>query len=204
MEREKRMKSRYDYLTFFLVPAATLLLAFCGDLTKMNFSLLGGLETGEGALGGRTARRLLLLLWGSFFCLYCLQYLRYLFVLGAYEGKMGRWLLRLSAAFLLTALAIPYTPWQSRTGAALHVCLAFLSPFLLGASVLCFLAGLDRDGRKLQKKRNLAGAWTVLGGIAAAALWLLWYSGFITSLLEVFLVLSLCGYLRYLERLLRR
>lgn len=183
----RRFKGKYDICTFYLVPGGTLLFASLGSWTDTNFSVLGSLA----------ANRLFLGLWGAGIVLYYVLYVRYLFCIGRYRRPCGNSLVSLSAAFLLTAVMIPYLPEKYPLGATLHVLLAFFSPILLTVGIIGFLRFLSSRNRQRFRR-----AWVILWALAGCALVFLLHAGFITSFLEVFVVLSLCGFLRYMERLL--
>ena len=118
-----RFKGKYDLFTIYLVPGATVLLASLDSWTDTNLSVLGNLS----------GHKLLFAVWGIFTGIYYCIYVRYLFNIGRYRNIAGKSLVYTAAAFLLTAVMIPYTPEQYPLKAHLHVLLAFLSPILLAA-----------------------------------------------------------------------
>lgn len=184
-----RFKGKYDLFTIYLVPGATVLLASLDSWTDTNLSVLGSLS----------GNKLLFAVWGILTGLYYCIYVRYLFYIGRYRNRAGRVLVYTAAAFLLTAVMIPYTPEQYPLKAQLHVLLAFLSPVLLSLGIITFLRFLScRDRHRFKQ------AWNIMWLLASCSLILLLRAGFITTVLEVFLVVGLCGYLRYMERLLVR
>ena len=182
-----RFKGKYDLFTIYLVPGATVLLASLDSWTDTNLSVLGNLS----------GHKLLFSVWGIFTGIYYCIYLRYLFHIGRYRNMAGKSLVYTAAAFLLTAVMIPYMPEQYPMKAHLHVLLAFLSPVLLTFGIVNFLRFLSSRDRPRYKR-----AWNIMWLIGGFALVLLLRAGFITSILEVFVVIGLCGYLRYMERLL--
>ena len=182
-----RFKGKYDLFTIYLVPGATVLLASLDSWTDTNLSVLGNLS----------GHKLLFAVWGIFTGIYYCIYVRYLFNIGRYRNIAGKSLVSTAAAFLLTAVMIPYTPEQYPLKAHLHVLLAFLSPILLALGIVGFLRFLSSRDRPRYRQ-----AWNIMWLMAACACLLLLRAGFITSILEVFLVIGLCGYLRYMERLL--
>ena len=70
---------------------------------------------------------------------------------------------------------------------------------LLAAALVAFLRDLSVKNRRLFRE-----AWGAMWGIAALSLVLLFAAGFITSFLELFLVIGTCGFLRHVERILLR
>jgi len=183
----RHFRGKYDLFTIYLVPGLTILLASLGNWFDTNLSVLGN-------TGGR---RGLLILWGWITGLYYYRYMLYLFQLGRYRGAAGRWLLAAAGAFIMIAVVIPYLPEQEPELAALHVVLAFFSPLLLAAALVAFLRDLSMKNRRLFRE-----TWGAMWGIAALALVLLLAAGFITSFLELFLVIGTCGFLRHVERML--
>lgn len=73
--------------------------------------------------------------------------------------------------------------------------LSFLAPVSLGLAQLRFLAVLRRERGKL-----FGASWCILGTLAAGAVFLLFRIGIVSSLLEVFITLGVCLYLRVLGR----
>lgn len=183
----RRFKGKYDFFTIFLIPGATVLFASLDSWTGTNLSVLG--STGR--------NKLLFALWGFLTGIYYCIYILYLFHIGRYRNLAGKGLVFTAAAFLLTAVMIPYTPKEYPLKAQLHVLLAFLSPILLTLGIVSFLRFLSSRDRP-----RFLRAWNIMWLFAACSLALLFKAGFITSFLEVFLVAGLCGYLRYLEWLL--
>lgn len=185
----RHFRGKYDLFTIYLVPGLTIFLASLGNWFDTNLSVLGN-------TGGR---RGLLMLWGWITGIYYYRYMLYLFQLGRYRGAVGRWLLAAAGIFIMTAVVIPYLPEQEPGEAALHVILAFFSPILLAAALVAFLRDLSVKNRRLFRE-----AWRAMWGIAALSLVLLFAAGFITSFLELFLVIGTCGFLRHVERILLR
>lgn len=182
-----RFKGKYDLFTIYLVPGTTVLLASLDSWTDTNLSVLGN----------RSGNKLMFAMWGFITGIYYCIYIQYLFRIGRYRNMYGKSLVYTAAAFLLTAVMIPYMPEQYPLKAHLHVLLAFFSPILLALGIVSFLRFLSSKDRLRFKH-----AWKIIWLMAAGALVMLLMAGFITSVLEVFLVVGLCGYLRYMEHLL--
>ena len=153
-----RFKGKYDLFTIYLVPGATVLLASLGSWTDTNLSVLGNLS----------GHKLLFAVWGIFTGIYYCIYVRYLFNIGRYRNTAGKSLVYTAAAFLLTAVMIPYTPEQYPLKAHLHVLLAFLSPILLTLGIVSFLRFLSSRDRPRYRQ-----AWNVMWLMAACACMLL-------------------------------
>ena len=128
-----RFKGKYDLFTIYLVPGATVLLASLDSWTATNLSVLGN----------TSGNKLLFALWGFITGIYYCIYILYLFHIGRYRNMAGKCFVYTAAAFLLTAVMIPYTPQQYPIKAHLHVLLAFLSPILLTLGIVCFLRFLS-------------------------------------------------------------
>lgn len=178
---------KYDIFTFAFIPITTLLLASLGGWRETNLSVLGN----------QTGRQLVFALWGLSAGLYYSAYLHHLFALASYKKRGGRRLTALAAVFLLLAVTTPYLPAQYPLRSRIHVLLAFFSPVLLLLGLIAFLRFLTpRNPGKCRP------AWYILLLMGIISCFFLLKEGFITSGLEVFLILSLCGYLRYIEGLL--
>lgn len=184
----QHFKGKYDLFTFYLVPGLTVMLASVDSWFNTNLSVLGN-------AGGH---RLALTGWGFVTGAYYCRYTFYLFRLGRYKSPAGRALVLGAGIFLMTSVMIPYTPELYPVRAAFHVFLAFFSPILLTAALVGFLHYISVSNR-----RRYRSAWRTMWFLMLAALVLLILAGFINSFLEVFVVVGLCGFLRYVERLLR-
>lgn len=182
-----RFKGKYDIFTIYIVPGATVLLASLDSWTDTNLSVLGN----------SSGHKLIFAAWGFITGIYYCIYILHLFHIGRYRNMAGKSLVYTAAAFLLTAVIIPYTPEKYPLKAHLHVLLAFLSPILLTLGIVSFLRFLSSRDRPRFKR-----AWNIMWILAGCSFTLLLRAGFITSFLEVFVVVGLCGYLRYMERLL--
>ncbi len=186
-QRKERFRGKYDIFTLYLIPGATLLLASLGSWTGTNLSEVGSFSDS----------RLVFSLWGFFLSGYFGLYAAHLFRIGSYRRVWGRGFVRLAVLFLVLAVFIPYMPKTHPAGAALHVLFAFFSPILFAAGLACFLRFVSARDRMRFKK-----AWLLFWVVLALSLLLLFLAGFITTFLEVFLVLSIGAYMRYVERLL--
>ncbi len=184
----QHFKGKYDLFTFYLVPGLTVMLASVDSWFETNLSVLGN-------AGGH---RLALTSWGFVTGAYYCRYTFYLFRLGRYRNLAGKALVLGAGIFLMTSVMIPYTPELYPVKAALHVFLAFFSPILLAAALVGFLHFLS-----VKNRRHFRSAWRAMWSLVLAAVVLLILAGFITSFLELFVVVGLCGFLRYVERLLR-
>lgn len=184
-----RLKGQYDFFTICFIPGITLLLASRDSWIETNLSVLGNAAGHKG----------MFTLWGFAVGIYYSMYSLYLFRLGGYRNKVVKYMVYTSAAFLLTAVMIPYMPEQYPFKSQLHVMLAFFAPVLLVCSIIFFLKFLSRKDRPRFRR-----AWRIMWLLTSCACLLFLRSGFITSLLELFTVVGLCGYLRYMECLLVR
>lgn len=185
--RKRRFKGKYDLFTIYLVPGATILLASLDSWTGTNLSVLGSVRE----------NKLLFAIWGFMTGIYYCMYILYLFNIGRYRNPAGRSLVYTAAVFLFMAVIIPYMPEKYPLNSFLHVLLAFFSPIFLTLGIIGFLRFLSSRNRPRYRK-----AWNIMWILSATAVLFLIEAGFITSFLEVFLVIGLCGYLRYMERLL--
>ena len=192
MKQEKKrrpFRGKYDGFTLFLVPGLTLCLASLESWFGTNLSVVcssGGLRLGFA-------------LWGILAGVYYMRYTFYLFRLGNYRQGAGKGLLLIAGGFLIAAVLIPYEPDLNPGTAFLHVALAFLAPVLLAGALTLFLRFISCRSRKQFRR-----AWQLMWYLEGGALSVFLMAGFINSFLELYVVTGLCGYLRYLERLLRR
>ncbi|MCC8027950.1 MAG: hypothetical protein LIP16_21910 [Clostridium sp.] len=184
-----RFKGRYDFFTIYFIPGTTVLLASRDSWTDTNLSVLGN----------AAGHKFLFALWGFTVGIYYCAYILYLFNIGRYRNKAVKTIIYTAAGFLLTAVMLPYMPEKYPFKSQLHVMLAFFSPILLVSGIVGFLRFLSNKDRPRFRR-----AWGIMWLLAAGACLFFVRAGFITSLLELFTVIGLCAYLRYMERLLVR
>lgn len=187
-DERKKFIGKYDLWTFFLVPGLTVCLASLESWFGTNLSAVcnsGGL-------------RFCFAVWGVLTGIYYIKYAFYLFHLGDYRRLWGKSLVLGAGGFLIAAVFIPYEPELKPGAAFLHVALAFLSPILFVCALTVFLTYISRRSPK-----EFIRAWQLMWYLEGVALIVFLLSGFISSFLELFVVTGLCGYLRYLEQLLR-
>lgn len=184
---DKIHPGKWDFFTFILVPGTTLRLASREGLLDSNLSVIGNQPDAALWFWG----------WGIFVGGYSFFYIKYLFHIGRYTARAGHFLLKMACVFLASAVFLPYKPLEFPFASDLHVLLAFLSPVLFMLALWDFLTKKIRSDRRIFFWLRL-----LLTELLAAAL-VLWYaSGFITSLLEVYVTAAFCGFLRLLERIL--
>ena len=183
------MRGKYDFYSFFVIPALTLLLAAGDGLTGTNFSVIGNREGSRG----------MFLLWsaaaGNYFYLYGKDLIEY----ADCRDKLVRTFL--SAAFLLflCGTGLPYLPGKVPVLSRLHVWASFGGPFFL---FLCLHRLVwvteKREGCRMrgQKAFQLAVA-------AVSAVLYLWV-GIVSSLLEMFVTFSTCVCFADLQRRLEK
>ena len=179
---------KYDFLTLCLVPGMTLWLASMESWFGTNLSVVcsqGGMRLGFA-------------IWGITVGLYYGFYTFYLFRLGNYHRPAARGLVLAAAGFLITAVLIPYEPELKPEAAYLHVVLAFFAPILLIWALTLFLLFAGRRSPGI-----FQNAWRIMWILEAGAVVVFGLAGFINSFLELYAVSGLCGFLRYLEGLLK-
>ena len=176
---DKIHPGKWDFFTFILVPGTTLRLASREGLLDSNLSVIGNQPDAALWFWG----------WGIFVGGYSFFYIKYLFHIGRYTARAGHFLLKMACVFLAAAVFLPYKP--------LEFLLAFLSPVLFMLALWDFLTKKIRSDRRIFFWLRL-----LLTELLAAALALWYASGFITSLLEVYVTAAFCGFLRLLERIL--
>lgn len=178
---------KWDFVTFFVVPGATLWLVRREDWLDSNLSVIGN----------RPGMEIWLYAWGIFVSSYSFFYIRHLFSLGGYEGLKGRIFLYTACILLAVSVLIPYDPEHFPMASLLHVIFSFSFPVLLALSLLSFLKEKIRSDSK-----TFLPLCLLFAELGAAAL-VLWYaSGFITGLLEAYVTTAFCGYLGLVERIL--
>ena len=179
------MRRQWELIFLGLLLALTFYLASGYGLTTANFSVIGN-------QGGR---RPAFLLWGALTGNYFYLYTDALMERAGCRDPAARFFLYGALLLLVTAVGLPYLPEQVPGLSRLHVMLSFLAPVSLGLAQLRFLAVLRRERGKL-----FGASWCIPGTLPAGAVFLLFRIGIVSSLLEVFITLGVCLYLRVLGR----
>lgn len=180
------MRRRMMKLMLGLVPILTLGLALRGPLLECNLTLIGN------ALGHREA----FWAWGAATLAGLALWVGELCRAAGPACRSARLLLGLAVLLFGASLVLPYHPERVPTLSNLHVALAFVSPVALLLGLLSLVRAFRRSGRA-----QLRGSLGLLAAIVAISLGLLAYAGFVTSLLELFVV---CATLGFVWDLLRR
>ena len=178
------MRKGYDFFSFFVIPALTLLLAAGYELTETNFSVIGN----------REGRRGLFLLWGAAAGNYFYLYVKELIEFGGCRDRLLTVCLFLSFTFFLCGVGLPYLPGKVPVLSKLHVWASFLGPFFLFLCLYRFLALLEkREGVCLRGEKLFQL------GTAGISAFLYLKIGMVTGLLELFVTCSVCVYLAALQ-----
>lgn len=183
------MFKKYDIFTLFLIPFYTILLASVTEWTKSNLSVIGNYYNRKSAF----------FIWGILISFYFYGYISYLFRKVSYKKRAGKYFLFLSMLFVICSVTTPYLPNNFPIKAKFHIFFAFLSPILLACSLLCFLFYLNKIHK--EKLKNL---WILFIIIILISIFLLLWLGFVSSLLEIFVISSICIYLKLLDVKLTR
>lgn len=169
------------------------ILAFICFYTILLASTAGWTDTNLSVIGNFYDRKLAFLFWGIFTGFYFFNYTRKLFLLAGYHGRLSKILLFLSMLLLIFSVTTPYLPEELPLQSQLHILFAFVSPLLLTASLFLFLLFLTKSTRKLCRP-----LWYVLTIILCISVLLLFQLGFVSSLLEIFVVISTSIFLKLL------
>lgn len=180
----KQKKIRF---LLYLLPGFTMLTVSGSDLSAENLSVLGG----------RPENRIWIALWGiaAGYALFC--FMKYLFRLDGGSHKGANFFLISSAVLFAVSFVLPYVPKAAPMVSSLHVAAAFSSTLFFLVGLMCFLYQISK-----KHPGRFGEAWMLLGCLSAFALAIFYQEGFITSLLEIFIVASVCIYLLYLEQML--
>ena len=184
-EATGRRSLKYTPFFLYLISMLTFLMAYGFPLTDTNFSVIGS----------RGGRRLLFLLWGALTGNYFYLYTEMLLTQTNCEDRLVRSLLLGALLLFVTAVGIPYLPELLPELARLHVEISFFSPIFLGLSQVRFLHLLEKKaGNMFPVQRTFLGVLLIGSAILFLSI------GIVTSLLEIFLIVGICFYLRGLHR----
>lgn len=183
-KKEFFMHKRYGFYSLCLIPFLTLLMASGFSWINTNFSVIGN----------RGGRRAAFLLWGAFTGNYFYLYTMELMELGGCRDRAARGFLFCALVLFVTAVGIPYLPEQVPGLSRWHVQISFMSPLFLAAAQIRFLIVLQKkygSGFTLQ--------WAILALLGAGSGILLFSIGIVSTLLEVYVTIGVCLYLRLLD-----
>ncbi len=178
------MRKSYDFFSFFVIPALTLLLAAGHELTETNFSVIGN----------REGRRGLFLLWGAASGNYFYLYTKELLEFGDCEDGLLEACLSVSFVLFLCGVGLPYLPQKAPFLSKLHVWASFGGPVFLFLCLYRFL-------RLLEEKEGICLRMAKLFqlGTAGISAFLYLKIGIVSGLLELFVTFSTCMYLAGLQ-----
>ena len=180
MNRTFRRK-HWDIFSIFVIPIFTILLACTDGWVSSNLSVIAYSKNKEIAF----------IIWGFLSAWYFNAYIWHLFKLVKYQGRIGISFLQAATLSLIFAVLTPYLPEQFPQKAKYHILFAFFSPILLLVCFICFhvyLEGIDQHMFKRARYELLSMVIVSFG--------LLYRFGFVSSLLEIFISVSVCCFLR--------
>lgn len=179
-----RMRRSYDFFSFFIIPALTLLLAAGYELTETSFSVIGN----------REGRRWLFLLWGMATGNYVYLYTKELTEYGNCGDRLVRIWLFLSFTLFLCGVGCPYLPGKAPLLSRFHIWASFAGPVCLFLCLFRFVGLLEKEeGRSMAPEK-----WFQLGTAAVSGVLYL-KIGEVSGLLELFVTFSTCIYLAALQ-----
>lgn len=178
---QKFSRKHWDIFSIYIIPLFTIVFACADGWVSSNFSVIAYANN----------KQILFLLWGFLTAGYFNAYIWYLFRRVNYEGKLGIALLQAATLSLIFAVTTPYLPDMFPEQAKFHIIFAFIAPLLLLGSIFCFHVYLERMNKAKFKRARLELAIMVVVSFA-----MLMLVGFVSSLLEIFVCISVCYYLR--------
>ena len=178
------MRKGYDFFSFFVIPALTLLLAAGYELTETNFSVIGN----------REGRRGLFLLWGAAAGNYFYLYVKELIEFGGCRDRLLTVCLFLSFTFFLCGRRASLSSGEGSGALEAARLASFLGPFFLFLCLYRFLALLEKREGVCLRGEKLFQLGTA--GISAS---LYLKIGMVSGLLELFVTYSVCVYLAALQ-----
>jgi hypothetical protein len=183
------MRRKYDFCSFILIPVLTFMLAYGFSWTDTNFSVIGN-------AGGRHPA---FLLWGALVGSYFYLYTDRLREWSGCDDGICRGLTAAALISFVTGIGFPYLPEQLPNMSRLHVLFSFASTQFLSLAHIRLLVLLQHSyGCKLHTRWCFLAAFT----LGAAVLFVKY--GIITGLLEVYVILGSCLYLRSIHGLISK
>lgn len=178
---QKFTRKHWDIFSIFIIPLFTIYIACTDGWTKSNLSVIAYSKD----------KQVIFLIWGLLSAWYLNSYLWYLFRSVNFKGNVGIAFLQAATLSLIFAVAIPYIPDMFPLKAKLHIIFAFFSPLLLLVSLVCFQIYLEGINKAKFKRGRLELIIMVVVSFA-----ILMLVGFVSSLLEIFVSISICYFLR--------
>ena len=174
-------RKHWDIFSIYVIPIFTILLACTDGWVATNLSVIAYSKNKEFAF----------IVWGVLSAWYFNAYIWHLFKLVNFKGRIGISFLQAATLSLIFAVLTPYLPEQFPQKAKYHILFAFFSPILLLGCFICFhiyLEGINQNMFRRARYELLAMVIVSLG--------LLYRLGFVSSLLEIFISVSVCYFLR--------
>lgn len=175
------IRNYWDVFNLIFIPVFTILLAGADDLLYSNLSMIAYNQN----------RQVAFLIWGVLSAIFFDAYFISLFIKVKYRRKLGFFLLEFSVLLLIFAVLTPYLPEKFPRKARMHELFAFTSPIFLLVSMICFQTFLEHVCKVIFKRGRYELIVMTISSFA-----LLFSIGIVSSLLEIFVTLSVCYYLR--------
>ena len=174
-------RKHWDIFSLYVIPIFTIWLACTDSWITTNLSSIAYTMNKEAAF----------IVWGFLSAWYFNTYIRHLFKLVKYHGRIGISFMQAATLSLVFAIITPYLPEQFPQKARFHILFAFFSPLLLLVCFICFQVYLEQINQNKFRRARYELLVMVI-----ASFGLLYRLGFVSSLLEIFISLSVCYYLR--------
>ena len=181
------MKIKKNFIKFamILVPIYTISLALNASIFEYNLSIVGNYFN----------MRISFILWGAITGLFLMIFINDLFKKTNFTDKKAIVLLYSACILFISATLIPYLPDIMPKTSSLHELFAFISPFILLSSIYIFVSQLIKTNSNQFKKSMFN-----LKLIVISSFILLLIFGFVTSVLEIFVLISTIFFLKDLEK----
>ena len=180
------MKIRYLFMkiAMFVVPIYTVLLAINASIFEYNLSIVGNYFD----------MRISFVLWGIMTGTFLLFFIKDLFKKAKYTNFAIMFFANLGCVLFMASIVIPYLPDVFPFASWLHEAFAFISPFMLLASISIFVSKLVQQNPIIFKRSMILLRLIVLFSLA-----LLMLFKFVNSALEIFVLISTILFLKDLE-----
>ena len=174
-------RKHWDIFSIYVIPIFTILLGCTDDWVSSNLSVIAYSKNKEIAF----------IVWGFLSAWYFNAYIWHLFKLVKYQGRIGIFFLYAATLSLIFAVLTPYLPEQFPQKAKYHILFAFFSPIFLLVCFICFHIYLEDMNHLIFKRARYE-----LLAMVTVSIGLLYRLGFVSSLLEIFISVSVCCFLR--------
>lgn len=174
----------YAFISLYVIPIFTIIIASKLSWTESNLSIIGNYYDSQKEL----------FIWGILVAFFILFFMHNIFDRISYKDLLSEVFLYGVCLLILLAVTTPYLPDQFPVKSKFHEGFAFFIPIAFSFLIFRFLRFLHN-----MDKKYFMIFWIYLLIIVIISILMLSRHGYVTSLLEIFVTLSICYFIRFLD-----